>query len=172
MPKTKFSAVLATFAVSFGFWLLLTWTLDLQEVIAGVIVCLAAALGSARYFIHADSFHLLKPHRLLALIAFVFVLAWEIIKANVDMAGRCFGGCRKVNPGVVKIPVDLKGDYARAMLANCITLTPGTITLDIAEQGGQTYYYVHWVDVSEEDRVKAGELIKGTMEKWIRRIWE
>ena len=88
------------------------------------------------------------------------------------MAKRCFGGCTNVNPGIVKVPVDLKHDYAEAMLANSITLTPGTITLDIAEQDGQTYYYIHWIDVAEQDRVKAGEIIKGRMEKWIRRIWQ
>ena len=76
-----------------------------------------------------------------------------------------------MNPGIVKVPVDLKGDYAEAMLANSITLTPGTITMDIAEQDGKTYYYVHWIDVSETDREKAGEIIKGRLENAVRRIW-
>ena len=44
--------------------------------------------------------------------------------------------------------------------------------MDIAEQDGKTYYYVHWIDVSETDREKAGEIIKGRMEKWVRRIWQ
>jgi multicomponent Na+:H+ antiporter subunit E len=83
-----------------------------------------------------------------------------------------FGGCKDVNPGIVKVPVNLKGDYAQAMLANSITLTPGTITMDIAEQGGQTYYYIHWIDVAETDREKAGKLIKGSLEKGIGRIWQ
>ena len=72
----------------------------------------------------------------------------------------------------MKVPVDLKGDYAQAMLANSITLTPGTITMDIAEQEGQTYYYIHWIDVAETDREKAGEMIKGRLEKGVRRIWQ
>ena len=58
------------------------------------------------------------------------------------------------------------------MLANSITLTPGTITMDIAEQDGKSYYYIHWIDVAETDREKAGEIIKGRMEKWVRRIWQ
>ena len=70
------------------------------------------------------------------------------------------------------VPSDLTKDYGEAMLANSITLTPGTITLDIAEQDGKNYYYIHWIDVAETDRDKAGEVIKGRMENWIRRIWE
>lgn len=138
----------------------------------GAVVSLAVALFSARFFIHEKPARLLNPRRLGSLIVYVFVFLGELIKANVDMARRCFGGCRKVNPGVIKVPVDLDGDYAEAMLANSITLTPGTITLDIAQQGEQTYYYIHWIDVTETDGEKAGEIIKGKMEKWIRRIWE
>ena len=58
------------------------------------------------------------------------------------------------------------------MLANSITLTPGTITMDIDERDGQCWYYIHWIDVQETDRVQAGEAIKGRMEKWLRRIWQ
>ena len=70
------------------------------------------------------------------------------------------------------LAAELTKDYGEAMLANSITLTPGTITLDIAEQDGKNYYYIHWIDVSDPDRDKAGEVIKGRMENWIRRIWE
>lgn len=96
----------------------------------------------------------------------------EMFKANVDMAKRCFGGCKNINPGVVKIPVDLKSDYGQAALANAITLTPGTITLDIADEDGKTYYYVHWIDVQETDPEKAGEAIKGRLERGLRRVWK
>lgn len=172
MQKTRFPAVLSTFVVCFGFWVLLTWSFKVQELAAGAVVSLAAALFSARFFIHEKSFRLLHPRRLGSLIVYVFVFLGELIKANCDMAGRVFGGCKRINPGIVKVPVDLPCDYAEAMLANSITLTPGTITLDIAEEDGKDYYYIHWIDVSETDREKAGDVIKGRMEKWIRRIWK
>lgn len=172
MRKTTLPAVIVTFVICYAFWILLTWSFAGQELIMGAVVSLAVALFSARFFIHEKPARLLNPRRLGSLIVYVFVFLGELIKANVDMARRCFGGCRKVNPGVIKVPVDLDGDYAEAMLANSITLTPGTITLDIAQQGEQTYYYIHWIDVTETDGEKAGEIIKGKMEKWIRRIWE
>ena len=172
MQKTTFPAVVTTFVVSFAFWVLLTWSFTAQELIVGAVVSLAVALFSARFFIHEKAFWLFNPAKFGALFAYVFVFLGELIKANVDVAKRCFGGCTDVNPGIVKVPVDLEGDYARAMLANSITLTPGTITMDIAEQDGKSYYYIHWIDVAETDREKAGEIIKGRMEKWVRRIWQ
>ena len=172
MPKTKFPAVVSTFLLCFVFWLLLTWSFETQELVAGAIVSLAAALFASRFFIHDKAFWLFNPAKFGALFVYIFVFLGELIKANIDVAKRCFGGCKDVNPGIVKVPVDLKPDYAQAMLANSITLTPGTITMEVVEEDGQPYYYIHWIDVAEQDRVKAGEIIKGRMENWIRRIWQ
>ena len=172
MRKTTFPAVLSTFVVCFLFWILLDFSFKVEELVAGAVVSLAAALFAARFFIHEKSFRLVHPRRFFSLLAYVFVFLGELIKANLDMARRCFGGCRDINPGIVKVPVDLPDGYAQAMLANSITLTPGTITLDIAEEDGKSYYYIHWIDVSETDREKAGDAIKGRMEKWIGRIWK
>ena len=159
MPKTKFPAVISTFLLCFGFWILLTWSFKTQELAVGAVVSLAAALFASRFLIHEKAFWLFNPAKFGALFAYVFVFLGELIKANV-------------NPGIVKVPSELTKDYGEAMLANSITLTPGTITLDIAEQDGKNYYYIHWIDVAETDRDKAGEVIKGRMENWIRRIWE
>ena len=172
MPKTKVPAVISTFCLCFLFWVLLTWSFTPQEMIAGAVVSLAAALFTSGFFIHENAFRLANPVRFGALIAYVFIFLGELVKANLDVARRCFGGCREVNPGIVKVPVELEGDYAQAMLANSITLTPGTIPLDIAEQDGKTWYYIHWIDVAETDREKAGKIIKGRLEKGIRRIWQ
>ena len=95
---------------------------------------------------------------------------WELLKANWDVAKRAFS--LKINPGIVKVEVDVESEYAQAMLANSITLTPGTITLDITQEDNKTYYYIHWIDVASTDIVENGKAIKGTLEKWIRRIWE
>ena len=173
MQKTRFPAGVSTFIVSYAFWILLTWSFSAQELAAGAVVSLAVALFSARFFIHERSFWLFNPLRLLiALFYWLGVFMVELFKANWDMAKRCYGGCKKVNPGIVKVPVDLKSDYAQAALANSITLTPGTITMDIAEEDGQTYYYIHWIDVQKPSGKEAGDAIKGTLEKWLRRVWE
>ena len=172
MRKTTFPAVLATFVVCYLFWLLLDFSFKVEELVAGAVVSLAVALFSARFFIHEKAGWFFNPVKLLRLLGYwLFIFPVELVKANVDMAKRCFGGCTDINPGIVKVPVDLKSDYGQAALANSITLTPGTITLDIAEEEGQTYYYIHWIDVKADGK-EAGDLIKGKLEKGLKGVWE
>ena len=173
MQKTTVPAVISTFIVSYAFWILLSWSFSTQELAVGAVVSLAVALFSARFFIHEKAFWLFNPLRFFtAIFYWLGVFMVVLVKANVDVAKRCFGGCKNVNPGIVKVPVNLRSDYAQAALANSITLTPGTITLDISEEEGQTYYYIHWIDVTMPGGEEAGEAIKGTLEKWVGRIWQ
>ncbi len=173
MQKTKFPAVVATFIVCYAFWVLLTWSFTVQELVAGAAVSLAVALFAARFFIHEKAGWLAAPAKFFSCLGYwLFVFPGELISANVNMAKICFGGCRNINPGIVRIPTGLKSDYGVAALSNSITLTPGTITGEVAEEDGQNYLYVHWIDVKETDPEKAGEAIKGKMEKGLRRVWE
>ena len=173
MQKTRFPAVISTFIVCFAFWILLTWSFSVQELAAGAVVSLAVALFSARFFIHEKAFWLAAPAKFFGLLGYVlFTFPVELVKANVDVAKRVFGGCKNINPGIVKVPVNLESEYGQAMLANSITLTPGTITMDIAEEEGQTYYYIHWIDVATAEPKEAGDAIKGTLEKAVGRIFK
>lgn len=181
MKKATFGAILSTAIVCFLFWMLITGQIvalfaggpDKQIMVAGAIVSIGAALFSARFFIHAKPLHLFNPVRLVRMVAYCFgVFVWELTKANVDVAKRALSRKVNVNPGIVKIPVGLKSEYARSMLANSITLTPGTITMDTVEEQGKCYYYIHWIDVAETDPQKAGDAIKEKLERWIGRIWE
>lgn len=173
MKKATFPAFLSTFVLCAAFWLLLTGSFDKQELIAGAIVSVAVALFSARFLIHESAFWLFNPVKFFSLLIYsVIIFPWELLKANLDVAFRAFSAGPNVNPGIVKVPVGLTSDYGKAMLADSITLTPGTITVDIDDIDGQTYYYIHWIDVKETDEKKAGDIIKGTLENWVRRIWK
>jgi multicomponent Na+:H+ antiporter subunit E len=173
LQKTKGPAVVATFLVCFAFWVLLDFSFKAEELLAGAIVSLLVALFAARFFIHEDAGWFFKPAHFLALIKYwCFTFIGELVKANVSMARICFGGCTDIHPGIVKIPTEMKSDYGLAALANSITLTPGTITMEVTEEEGQNYLYVHWIDVKETDPEKAGEAIKGTLEKGLRGVWQ
>ncbi len=179
MKKTTLSAFCSTAVLCYLFWLLITGQIvalikgqaSMQVLGAGVLVCALVALFSARFFVHKKAFHLLNPSKLLNFIGYCLVIfPIELAKANIAMLKYAFSPS-KIKPGIVKVPVDLESEYAQAMLANSITLTPGTITLDMVEEKGKLYYYIHWINVAETEPAKAGDAIKGTMEKWIRRIW-
>lgn len=172
MQKTKVPAVITTFIVCFAFWVLVTWAFTVQELAAGAVVSLAVALFSSRFFIHEKAFWLFNPKKFFGLLAYIPTFLVELVKANVDVAKRVFGGCKDVNPGIVKVPVDLKSEYGQSMLANSITLTPGTITMEVTEEDEQTYYYIHWINVTAESGKEAGDAIKGTLEKGVGRVFE
>lgn len=181
MRKISFPAVLSTTILCYLFWLLITGQIvsifrgdaSAQVLIAGLIVSLLVAVFAGRFLVHTNAFYLFNPVRLCTLIVYcVIVFPIELIKANLDVALRALNPKLPIKPGIVKVPVDLKSEYGEAMLANSITLTPGTITMDIAEEDGQTYYYIHWINVDSEEPKEAGDAIKGTLEKWVGRIWK
>ncbi len=170
--KTTFGAWFATFVLCYFFWILLTGSFAWQELVVGAVVSAGVALFSARWFVHEGPGRFFGK-RLFVLIWYcIAIFPWELIKANWDMARRSLSPKLNINPGIVRVPVDVPTEYGKTMLANSITLTPGTITMDIDESGGQTWYYIHWIDVRETERTAAGEMIKGRMEKWVRRIWQ
>lgn len=177
--KATPAAILSTWVLCFLFWLVITGQIislakgegSVQIMITGALVSCIAATFSARFFIHESPFGLIG--RIPAFLAYgLVVFPIELVKANLDVAFRALNPKLPVNPGIVKVPVDVKNEYGQAMLADSITLTPGTITMDITEEEGQTYYYIHWIDVATEDPAEAGEAIKGTLEKWTGRIWK
>lgn len=177
MNINKFCAWLSTFIFCFLFWMLLTWSVASRELILGAVIAAVVSAFSSRFLIHSKAFYLYNPVRLVLLIFYcVIIFLWEVIKANLSMASIVLSpNMKDYKPGIIRVPAGEKPSsaYGLAMVSNCITLTPGTITLDVAEdEEGKNYYYIHWIDVAETDRDKAGDAIKGTMEKWIGRIWK
>ena len=181
--KHKFAAFCATFLLCLAVWLLITGEItgiwdgldqgEWQVLIAGTGVSLLVAAFSSRFFIHESAFYLLRPDRILLLLFYcLIVFPIALVKANLDMAFRALSPRKRIRPGIVKIPSDLISEYGLSMLANSITLTPGTITLDVVEEDGKHYYYVHWINTETEAPEKAGKAIKGGLEKWIGRIWK
>jgi multicomponent Na+:H+ antiporter subunit E len=75
-----------------------------------------------------------------------------------------------INPGIVKVKTTLKSDTGLTFLANSITLTPGTMSVDIDQENG--FMYIHWIDVKDKDIQKATEIIVKIFEDVLRRIFE
>lgn len=170
--------VLATSLFTFIFWVLFVlqdiniFNLDPQEIIVGIIVSLIIGYFTSALFVEEDGFWLLKKCRLFKLIAYIPFYLIELIKANVDVAKRALAKKVNINPGIVKIKTDLKSDYGLSMLANSITLTPGTITMDIYEEDEENYMYIHCIDLPSEDLDEAGDAIKGAFEKRIKGVFK
>jgi multicomponent Na+:H+ antiporter subunit E len=117
-----------------------------------------------------------RPHvfkhinRYLWFLYYIPLFIWECIKANIDVAYRVAHPDLPINPGIVKVKATLKSDTALTFLANSITLTPGTMSVDIDEENG--FLYIHWIDVKDKDIQRTTEIIVKKFEDILRRIFE
>ena len=173
----RMKSILITFILCYAFWLLLTLSVAPYELINGVIVCGITAWFASGFFVQ-DCEHtvkMLNPIDILVLLFYlVFVFGWELLKANWAMAMTVLFN-KPVKQSMIRVPVrGITDGYGLALLSNCITLTPGTITIEVGstdEEGVDCVMYIQWLTTTTTDREEAGEIIKGRMEKWIRRIW-
>ncbi len=161
------------FAVAFVVWVLLTWpfsdgTIDLQIVIAGLVT---SAIAAALFHEILPKEHgvFVSPMRVFWFLAYVPVFFYYVIKANFDVVYRALHPRMPINPGIVKIRTHLKTDSGLTALANSITLTPGTLTVDLTDDG---YLYVHWINVKSDDIEQATEHIARRFEWFIAKIFE
>ena len=97
------------------------------------------------------------------------VFFYYLIKANFDVVYRALHPEMPIKPGIVKIKTNLKTESGITALANSITLTPGTLTVDLTDDG---YLYVHWINVKAEDVEGATRLIARKFEWFLTRIFE
>lgn len=173
----KLTSFVGTFILSYLFWILFLmqefniFKLGAQELIVGAIVSIVVAYFSSSFFSREDGLWLFKKFRFVNLIVFIPVYIWELIKANFSVAIKALSPNLNINPGIVKVTTELQSDYGLAMLSNCITLTPGTITMDIYEDGNENAIYIHWIDATTEDTKEASEIIKGRFEYFVRRLF-
>ena len=133
------------FVLGYLVWLMLTSSLAPQELIAGLIVAALAALVGVAFI--PDFPNVLSPMRWVWFLVYVPVFLWELIKANVHMAYLVLHPRLPIKPAILRVPVPLKRDISKVVVANSITLTPGTLSVDVRDDS----VYVHCVDPSEEE---------------------
>jgi len=155
------------FILSLIFWMLLTFEFTLPNIIVGTVSSIICALFFGRVFI-INTYKLLQPRRYFWFIIYLFVFIWECIKANLDVAYRVLHPAMPIRPGIVKVKTTLKSDMAKMLLANSITMTPGTISVDIIDDN----LYIHWIYIRSEDPEVYTGIITGAFEKYIKRIIE
>ncbi len=161
------------FVLGFVVWMLLTWPVhdgrwDVQVIIAGLI---AAALVAVLFHEMLPKEHhvFLSPMRVFWFLVYVPVFFYYVIKANLDVVYRALHPQMPINPGIVKIRTNLKSESAITALANSITLTPGTLTVDLTDDG---YMYVHWINVQATDVEQATKRIAQRFEWFLAKIFE
>ena len=156
------------FVLAFIIWMLLTWQFDAQVIIAGLIVSVIVAL-LFHEILPKEYRVFISPVRVFWVLVYLPVFFYYVMKANLDVVYRALHPKMPIKPGIVKIKTILKTESGITALANSITLTPGTLTVDLTDDG---YLYIHWINVKSEDVEQATELIARRFEWFLRKIFE
>jgi multicomponent Na+:H+ antiporter subunit E len=157
----------ALFLILLSVWLLLTLNLKTANVIAGISAALITTLFFGRYFVSGVG-KFLEPRRYFWLFVFLIVFTYECLKANFDVAYRVIHPKMPIKPGIIRVKLGLKSDFAKVMLANSITMTPGTLSVDLVGD----MLYVHWIYVRTFDPKEYSHFVTGKFEKYIKRIFD
>lgn len=161
------------FVLSFVIWLLLTWPfsdkgIDVQVVIAGLVAAFIVAV--LFHEILPQEHHVfVSPIRIFWFLAYMPVFFYAMIIANLDVMYRALHPQMPIKPGIVKIRTKLKTSSGITALANSITLTPGTLTVDVTDDG---FLYIHWINVKSDDVEQATRQIAQRFEWFIQKIFE
>jgi multicomponent Na+:H+ antiporter subunit E len=164
---------LTYFGLALIIWILGAWPfvngkIDVQVLIAGVIA--SAVIAVLFHEVLPKEHHIfLSPVRIFWALVYIPVFFYYVIKANLDVVYRALHPRMPIKPGIVKIKTSLKTESAITALANSITLTPGTLTVDLTDDG---FLYVHWINVKSDDVEQATRLIARRFEWFLQRIFE
>lgn len=150
----------------FIIWLIANGTLAQETVIAGVVISAFIALAFAA-FSQVYSVIRWSPKVIAYYLMYLAVFFIELIKANLNVMLLVFSPRINIKPGIVKIKTELQSPIGRLALANTITLTPGTLVVDIKDDS----LYIHWINISTTDPVAATEAIAGRFEKYLKVIY-
>lgn len=164
MKHLKGTAIVFVFLIVV--WLLLVGSLQPAELIIGTLISLGLALGSVKAAAALSAVRL-TPKSVAFALAYPFVFLRELVSANIDVARRVVTPRLPVNPAIVRVRTSLTSSVGRTILANSITLTPGTITV---ETRGEVFY-VHWIDRQGRDIDEATRKIVSTFERYLEVIF-
>lgn len=166
---------LGTFACMWILWLLFTgtdpqsifqsWNYSTQEFIVGGIVAFIVSSISYQFFTRNPG-DMINPKRWAYIIAYIPAYVWAEIKAHLNVAYRVLNPS-SITPSIVELPTELKSDVGLTTLANSITMTPGTLTVEIEED--EPKLYVHWINAEDKTEPEdAYENVGKPLEKYIK----
>jgi len=140
------AAVASSSAALMALWLCLTLSFAPQELILGAAVSVLISVATAGAFT-GNLFRLLSPKRFIAALDYVGYFLVQMFRSNIDVLFRVFRPVVPVRPAIIGADLTLSSMRARVIVANSITLTPGTLTVDI--RGDRIF--IHWIWMPDGD---------------------
>jgi multicomponent Na+:H+ antiporter subunit E len=162
-------------------WLAMQQSLTFADLLVGLVLSGGFALLARRFLRQAPlspdidpaadlppprtpQFYLLLLPRVIVFLGFVL---WSILKANLEVARIVLRPRLNIRPGIIAVPLDVRSANGVTLLANLITLTPGTVTLDVSAD--RRTIYVHAIDIGDAEAIRAD--IKQNFERRVMEFW-
>lgn len=146
------------FIILFLVWIGLTNSLDLQELVVGAGV----AFGVTWFFTENEKLDIVKVG--MKYVSFTPLFLKSLVKSNIEVAKIVLDPKLPINPGIIKLKTSLTNEYDKLLLANSITLTPGTITVELKDD----FLYIHVLDLKVTDKELLQQELIGTFEKVLK----
>ncbi|MCD4770460.1 MAG: Na+/H+ antiporter subunit E [Bacteroidales bacterium] len=162
----KIKALIVIFSILMAVWLILNQSADIECLAIGAVSSLLLAFMFCRGCTVFNDINL-TPKACVYSFMFLAVFMFELVKSNFDIARRVLSPSLPINPGIIKAKTNLKSRMARLILANSITLTPGTFTIDIIDDT----LYIHCVHIDDADSEKFGKEIIRKFEKYLEVLY-
>jgi multicomponent K+:H+ antiporter subunit E len=137
LPQPMFSLFLLLI------WLLLVNSAAPGQIVLGAFLAVTIPLFTIRFW--PDQPCMRRP---LTLIVYLAVFFWDIVVANLTVARLILGPTRRLRPAFIRLPLDLENDFAITLLAHTISLTPGTVSAQVAED--RRSLLIHALDLDDE----------------------
>ncbi|RFA30361.1 Na+/H+ antiporter subunit E [Alkalilimnicola ehrlichii] len=129
-------------------WVVLTGTFTAVNLVAGFVLAYVVLRLTKRGSPQFDRYFSKTPK----FIGFIFFFIWDLLKSNLRVAYDVITPSHHMRPGVIGVPLDAETDAEITILANLITVTPGTLSLDVSGDRKTLYIHAMYIDNEEELR--------------------
>ncbi len=161
--------LLVAFVCLFVAWVALTGSLDIQELAVGAIVAALVALLSHELLFKRPMREKFGAKRWGYALAYVPAYIWAEIKAHAGVIYRILHPRMPIKPGIVEVPTDLRTDFGITGLADSITMTPGTLSVEVQEE--KPRLFVHWIDVKAVEPEQTKAAIAKPFERFLTKVF-
>ncbi len=162
----KIKNIIVAFFLLLATWFLLNGKYDLVTLGIGSLVSLFISLVICKKCEIFSEMNF-SPKGIMYFFAYIFVFLIELVKSNLDIAMIVLSPSLPIKPGIVEVETKLKSKLGRMVLANSITLTPGTLTVKIENDT----FFIHCVNITHTDVEGATKDIVKKFEKYLEVIY-
>ena len=138
------------------FWIILNGKITAEILALGVVIAGAIFWFMCKFLEYSPKYELCVARNIGWILVYFVVLIVEMFKSAVTVYKRVYSRKIEIQPQMVFFNVDLESDFLRIVLANSITLTPGTITVDVDEK----QFCVHALDYTLAEGIEDSVFIK------------